>query len=137
MENQTDDWSFACRDWWSKLKAGKTPIPDLPLDTEAAEKAVSIYNNLRLPDVIGQPTFGKAGEHWSRDFLGAAFGSIDKITGRRRVGEIFNLVPKKNSKTANAASLGLTFMLQNERPNADGMIVGPAREVADTQAAST
>lgn len=123
--------SFACPDWFDKLKAGRSPIPDLPLDPVLADCAVALFDKLRVPDIRGMPTMGEAAGEWMRDIVRVAFGSIDPETGARFVGEIFNLVPKKNGKTTNAAALGLIAMMMNRRPNIDGMIVGPTQAVAD------
>lgn len=125
-------WDFACPDWIERLEQGRPPMPDLPLDVAEADRAVAIYNNLRLPDVIGQPRLEDAGGDWFRALVAAAFGSTDAATGERAVGEIFCLVPKKNSKTTNSAALGLVALLVNETPNAEMLIVGPTKEVADT-----
>lgn len=125
------DAPFACPDWWEKLQRGETPIPDgLVLDEVEAEVAVQFFNKLRVPDIPGQPTFGEVGGEWIRDIIRVAFGSIDPDTGARLVGEVLNLVPKKNSKTTNAAAIGLVAMLMNRRPNIDGVIIGPTQEVA-------
>ena len=123
--------SFACPDWFAKLQSGKTPIPHLPLDEVRAECAVALFNKLRVPDIRGMPTMGQAAGEWMRDLVRVAFGSIEPETGKRFVGEIFNLVPKKNGKTTNAAALGLIALMMNTRPNIDGMIVGPTQEVAE------
>ncbi|MDF2994666.1 MAG: Terminase [Xanthobacteraceae bacterium] len=123
--------SFACPDWFDKLKAGQTPIPVLPLDEVLAECAVALFNKLRIPDIPGMPTMGEAAGEWMRDIVRAAFGSIDPRSGERFVGELFNLVPKKNGKTTNAAALGLIALMMNRRPNIDGVIIGPTQEVAD------
>ena len=126
-----DGVSYACPDWVERLQQGRTPITDLPLDKVSAEAAVDLFNLLRIPDIPGQPTMAEAGGEWIRDIVRAAFGSIDPETGKRFVGEIFNLIPKKNSKTTNAAALGLVALLMNRRPNIDGVIIGPTQEVAD------
>ncbi|TPW28602.1 terminase large subunit [Martelella alba] len=123
--------SFACPDWEDKLKRGETPIADLPLDPVLAEAAVDLFNLIRVPDIPGQPTMAEAGGEWVRDIVRAAFGSYDRESGKRFIGEVFNLVPKKNSKTTNAAALGLIAMMMNRRPNVDGVIIGPTQEVAD------
>ncbi|CZT36146.1 terminase large subunit [Rhizobium sp. 9140] len=127
----TENIPFACPDWFEKLQAGKTPIPQLPLDEVRAECAVALFNKLRVPDIRGMPTMGQAAGEWMRDIVRVAFGSIEPKTGKRFVGEIFNLVPKKNGKTTNAAALGLIALMMNTRPNIDGMIVGPTQEVAE------
>ncbi len=126
-----DGVSFSCPDWAEMLRLGQTPIPALPLDEVVADAAVDLFNLLRVPDIPGQPTMAEVGGDWIRDIVRAAFGSIDKATGKRFVGEIFNLIPKKNSKTTNAAALGLVAMLMNRRPNIDGVIIGPTQAVAD------
>ncbi|MDI3335875.1 terminase large subunit [Defluviimonas aestuarii] len=135
-----DAMSFACPDWQDKLARGETPIPDLPLDEIEAGIAVDLFDKLRVPDIPGQPTFGEVGGEWMRDIVRAAFGSVrfeddpDRPGEQRMVrlvGEIFNLVPKKNGKTTNAAALGLVAMMMNRRPNVDGVIIGPTQEVAE------
>lgn len=122
--------SFACPNWQEKLQQGETPIADLPLDDVEAQCAVDLFDKLRVPDIPGQPTMGEVGGEWFRDVIRAAFGSIDPISGDRFVGEVFVLVPKKNSKTTNSAALGLIALMMNRRPNIDGLIIGPTQSVA-------
>lgn len=124
-------WSFACPDWIERLKAGRSLVPELPLDKAAADRAVSIFDKLRLPDVPGQPAMREAAGDWFRDIVRAGFGSLDVESGVRLVPEIFCLVPKKNSKTTNGAALMITAMLMNQRPRAEFLLVGPTQEVAD------
>ncbi|HEY1753726.1 MAG TPA: terminase TerL endonuclease subunit [Caulobacteraceae bacterium] len=126
------DWSFACPDWEQRLREGRSLVPRLPLDEAEAARAVGIFNRLRIPDVPGQPTMAEAAGDWQRDIVRAIFGSIDPATGRRRVGEVFCLVPKKNSKTTGAAAIGLTAMLMNVRPRAEMLILGPTQAIAET-----
>jgi phage terminase large subunit-like protein len=90
-----------------RLQQGRSLVPDLPLNQADAERAVAIFNNLRLPDVPGQPRMEVAAGEWFRDIVRAAFGSLD-ATGARQVSEIFTLVPKKNSKTTGGAALAIT-----------------------------
>ena len=122
----------ACPDWWEKLQAGATPIPALDLDEDLAEIAVDLFNKLVVPDIPGQPTMGEVAEEWARDIVRAAFGSVDATTGARQVGELFTLVPKKNTKTTLAACLGLIALQMNTTPNIRGVVVGPTQSVADT-----
>lgn len=124
-------WSFACPDWEQRLRDGRSLIPDLPLDLAAAERAVAIFDNLRLPDVKGQPRLADAAGDWQRDIVRAAFGSLDAETGSRRIRKIFGMVPKKNSKTTGGAAISLTATLLNDRPNAELQLVGPTQEVAN------
>jgi phage terminase large subunit-like protein len=124
-------WSFACPDWVERLQQGKSLVPDLPLDQAAADRAVNIFNNLRIPDVVGQPAMADAAGEWVRDIIRAVFGSIDPADGRRHVAEVFGLVPKKNAKTTNGAGIMMTALLDNERPRAEFLLVGPTQEIAD------
>lgn len=123
--------SLACPDWAAKLRAGETPIAQIPLDAEKADRAVRIFNELRLPDVPGHPPLREASGEWFRDIVRAAFGSHDPETGLPAVNELFVLVPKKNSKTTNAAALGLVGLIMCERPAAQMLILGPTQNVAE------
>jgi phage terminase large subunit-like protein len=122
---------FAVPDWAERLAKGQSIAPDIPLDHVKAARALNIFNKLRLPDVVGQPSLGEAAGEWMRDIVRLLFGSIDE-RGRRRVAEIFAMVPKKNSKTTGGAAIMLTALLMNERPRAEFVLVGPTQEVADT-----
>ncbi|WP_417723965.1 terminase large subunit [Salipiger sp.] len=122
----------ACPDWWEKLKAGATPIPALSLDEVRAEVAVELFNKLVVPDIPGQPKMGDVAGEWARDLVRAAFGSQDPETHLPLVGELFVLVPKKNTKTTLAACLGLIALQMNTTPNIRGVVVGPTQAVAET-----
>jgi phage terminase large subunit-like protein len=131
-------WNFACPDWVERLKTGRSLVPDLPLDHAEAERAVEIFNMLRLPDVPGQPTMAEAAGEWFRDIIRAAFGSLMPRPGpqggevmARHVAEVFTLVPKKNSKTTGGAGIVITAAIMNERPNAELLFVGPTQDIAD------
>lgn len=127
-------FDFACPDWAEKLARGETPIANLPLDEAEADRAVGVFNKLRLPDVHGQPELRDAAGEWMRDIVRAIFGSMETSPGApdvRRVGEVFILVPKKNAKTTSAAAIALTFMLLNKRKNADMLIIGPTQKISD------
>ncbi|MCP5087628.1 MAG: terminase large subunit [Rhodobacteraceae bacterium] len=140
------DVSFACLDWQLKLEQRETPIPELPINEKLAGDAVRCFNQLRLPDVIGKPKFADVGGDWFRDIIEVLFGCVDPAsiqvdpeTGdidhakmTRLVGELFLLVPKKNSKTTNSAALGLVALLLNQVPNASMLIAGPTQKVAET-----
>ncbi len=124
-------WDLACRDWQARIKAGKSLLPDLPLFEADATKAVKIFNQLRLPDVPGQPAMLNAVGDWQRDLVRALFGSYDEAAGVRHIREIFQLVPKKNSKTTSGAAIMLTAVLLSKRPRAEFLMVAPTQEVAD------
>lgn len=120
---------FAVPDWRARLESRASLVPELPLDHAEADRAVAIFNALRLPDVEGRPTLGEAGGNWFRDIVRAVFGSL--VGGVRRVPGVFLLVPKKNSKTTNGAAVMLTALLVNTRPMAQFALFGPTQEVAD------
>lgn len=123
-------WDFSVPDWVERLKRGTSMVPDLPLDAVEAARAVTVFNNLRLPDVPGQPLLKDAAGEWVRDIVRALFGSLG-ADGIRRVPEIFALVPKKNSKTTNGAAIMITALLFNMRPRAEFLLIGPTQEIAD------
>ena len=124
--------SFACPDWAERLRDGRSLLPDdLPIDWAEANRAVAIFNKLRLPDVPGQPFLADAAGEWQRDIVRVLFGSIDAETKTRWLREIFTLVPKKNSKTTGGAGIMMTALLMNKRPRATFVLVGPTQEVAD------
>jgi len=123
-------WDFSCPDWLARLKAGRSLMPDLPLDAGEADRAVGIFDKLRLPDVPERPALREAAGEWQRDIVRAVFGSLSG-DGERQVPEIFALVPKKNSKTTGGAAIMVTALLMNKRPRAEFILVGPTQEVAD------
>jgi phage terminase large subunit-like protein len=125
------DWSFACPDWVERLKEGRSLVPDLPIDRNEGERAVQIFNKLRIPDVTGQPSMAEAAGDWFRDIVRAVFGSIDE-EGKRNIRQVFGLVPKKNSKTTGGAGIMVTALLMNKRPRAEFLLIGPTQDIADT-----
>jgi phage terminase large subunit-like protein len=124
-------WNTACPDWEARLLAGKPLVPELPLFEAEAAKAVRIFNRLRLPDVIGQPSLAEATGEWFRDIVRALFGSYDAATNTRHIQEVFLLVPKKNGKSTNAAAIMVTAAIMNRRPEAELLLIAPTKEIAD------
>ncbi|HYH39904.1 MAG TPA: terminase large subunit [Azospirillum sp.] len=124
-------WDLSCPDWADRLRAGRSLVPDLPLDRKEAERAVAIFNRLRLADVPGTPTLEVAAGEWFRDIVRALFGSLDPATGQRYIREILNLVPKKNSKTSYGALLMLTALLLNKRPKAKFIMTAPTQDITE------
>jgi len=122
-------WDLSCTDWWQRLQSGRSLVPDLPL-TEDGDRAVRIFNKLRLADVPGTPTMEEAGGEWFRDIVRAMFGCIDPATRQRMIRELFALVPKKNSKTTDGALLMVTALLMNRRPRASFVMTAPVQDVA-------
>jgi phage terminase large subunit-like protein len=125
------DWLTACPDWETRIKAGRTLVPELPLFKGEADRAVAIFNRLRLPDVPDQPTMLEAAGAWQQDLVAALFGSYDPVNNVRHIREIFELVPKKNSKTTKGAAIMLTAVLMSRRPRAEFLMVAPTHDVAN------
>lgn len=124
-------WDLSCPDWQRRIRAGEPLVPKLPLDNVEAERAVKVFNRLRLADVPGTPTMGEAAGDWFRDIVRALFGSWDAETQTRHIREVFGLVPKKNSKTSNGALLMLTALILNKRPNGAFLLVAPTQDVTE------
>jgi phage terminase large subunit-like protein len=125
-------WDLSCPDWQDRIRTGRSLVPALPaLDHAAAERAVRVFNRLRLADVPGNPTLADAAGDWFRDIVRALFGSWDKAAGERHIREVFALVAKKNSKTSYGAGLMLTALLLNERPKGKFLLVAPTQDVTE------
>jgi phage terminase large subunit-like protein len=124
-------WNLSCVDWESRLKAGRSLIPDLPLFKAEGDRAVAVFNKLRLADVIGTPALGEAVGEWFREIVRALFGGIDPATQERFIREVFLLIPKKSGKTTYGALLMLTALLLNRRPNARFIMTAPVHDTAE------
>lgn len=123
---------LSCVDWRERLRDGRSLVTPLQLpDPEAGDRAVAVFNRLRLADVPGTPAMAEAGGEWFRDIVRALFGAVDPIKKARLIRELFLLVPKKNSKTTNGALLMLTALLLNERPNAPFLLTAPVQKTAE------
>jgi phage terminase large subunit-like protein len=125
------DWLTACPDWENRIRTSQTLVPDLPLFRGESDRAVAIFNRLRLPDVPGQPVMAEACGDWARDLVAALFGSYDPVADVRHIREVFELVPKKNSKTTKGAAIMLTAVLMSRRPRAEYLMVAPTHDVAN------
>lgn len=125
--------SLACTDWEARIRSGRSLITPaaLKINPGEAERAVSIFNKLRLPDVAGMPALAEASGDWFREIVAALLGSLDPVTGARIIREVFALVPKKNAKTSYGAGLMVTALLMNRRPRAEFLFVGPTQAVSD------
>lgn len=124
-------WNLSCPDWQDRIRAGRSMVPDLPLDRAAADRAVRVFNRLRLADVPGNPTLGEAAGEWFRDIVRALFGSWDPVAKERHIQEIFAVVPKKSAKTTYSSLMMLTAILINQRPNAKFLLVAPTQDVTE------
>jgi phage terminase large subunit-like protein len=124
-------WSLAVPDWRERIRTGQSLLPALPeLDHQQANRAIAIFNKLRLPDVVGTPALAEAGGDWFREIVGALHGAINPSTRDRMIREVFLLAPKKSSKTSYAAALMVTTLLMNERPRAEFLLIAPTVSLA-------
>ncbi|WP_342212769.1 terminase large subunit [Pukyongiella litopenaei] len=117
-------------DWADRITSGRSLIPELPLIAKSADRAVSIFKRLRVPDLIGTPTYGEVCEPWVIDLVRVIFGSYDPDTRRRMIREFFLLVPKKNGKSAIAAGIIVTAAILNERPMAELVLIAPTQKIS-------
>jgi phage terminase large subunit-like protein len=125
-----DVWSTAVPDWEERLLSGRSLVPELPLFQKEADRALRCFKRLRLPDVIGTPTMEEACGPWFFPIVSALFGSLDPKTNVRHISEVFQLIPKGNSKSSNGGMVMLTAMIVNRRPEAGFMMVAPTMEIA-------
>jgi phage terminase large subunit-like protein len=124
-------WDLSCPDWQTRIREGRSLVPDLPLFADEADMAVQFFDELRLPDVPGKPLLRDAAGSWFRDIVRALFGSRDPATNIRHIREIFALVGKGNSKTSYGAGLMVTALLMNDRPQATFLLVAPTQGTAN------
>lgn len=124
------DWRTAVPDWKKRVMAGRSLLPDLPLFDAPAEKALRIFRRLRVPDLLGKPTYGELSEPWVFDLVRAIFGSYDPVLKKRMLREFFLLVPKKNGKSAIAAAIIVTAAILNQRPSAELILIAPTQKIA-------
>lgn len=126
-----DPWCTAVPDWQDRIRERRGLIPVLPLFDPAADKALKIFKNLRVPDLIGTPTYGEVCEDWVFDLVRAIFGSYDAETKKRMLQEFFLLIPKKNGKSAIAAAIIVTAAILNDRPQAELLLIAPTQHIAN------
>jgi len=125
------EWTTACPDWRERIVEGRSLIPFDPLFPEQAEKAMKVFNDLRIVDAPGSPTMGAAGLPWVHDFAKAIFGAYEHETGRRLIREFFLLISKKNSKSTTSGGIMLTALMRNWRMSGEFLILAPTLEVAN------
>lgn len=144
-------WNLSLPDWEARMRAGLPLVPDLPLFQPAADRAVAVFDRLKLADVMGTPRLGAvlptdpaeqegdACGEWFRAIVRALGGSWDPVSRQRLIREVFLLVPKKNSKalaldTLIATPAGFTTMgavdVGDDVLGADGK---PTRVIAKSQ----
>jgi phage terminase large subunit-like protein len=115
----------------ARMEAAKAALPYCHPKRKAADRAVAVFNRLRLADVPGNPRLADAAGDWFRDIVRALFGSWDDEAAERHIREIFALIGKKNSKTSYGAGLMLTALILNERPRGKFLLVAPTQDVTE------
>jgi phage terminase large subunit-like protein len=125
-----EDWDTSCPDWEERILDGRSLVPDLPLYEAEAARALRVFKRLRLPDVIGTPTLGDACGPWFLPIVASLFGSYDPLTNIRHISEVFQLIPKGNSKSSNGGAVMLTALIVNRRPEAEFLFIAPTMEIA-------
>lgn len=123
-------WTTACPDWWRRLAASESIIPE-PLFPQEAQESLDVFKGLRIVDAPGSPTIESACAPWVLAFAGAVFGSYNSETGERLIREFMLCIPKKNSKSTIAAAIMLTALVRNWRMSAEFIILAPTKEIAD------
>jgi phage terminase large subunit-like protein len=124
-------WDLSCVDWESRIREGRSLIPELPLIQSEAKEGLGFFDDLCLPDVPGKPRLGDAAGQWFRDIVSTSFGSWDPATQTNFIRDIFVLAPKGSSKTSYGAGLALSVMLMNRRPRAEALFIGPTQAISD------
>lgn len=123
-------WTTACPDWWRRLAAGESIIPE-PLFPDEALASLEVFKGLKIVDAPGSPTIEASCAPWVLAFAGAVFGSYNSETGERLIREVMLCIPKKNSKSTIAAGIMLTALVRNWRLSAEFIILAPTKEIAD------
>lgn len=122
-------WSTACPDWERRLIA-REGIIQKPIFKDEADLALSVFKQLRIPDLPGKPTFGECSEPWVFDFVAAVFGAYDAEHKRQLIREFFLLIAKKNTKSTLCSGVMLTALIIGERDEEEHLILAPTKEVA-------
>lgn len=98
----------------------------------SADKALSFFKHLRIPDLPGKPTFAEAGRQWQFDFVAELFGGQDPDTLAQTIREAFLCVAKKNYKTGLGAGVILTAAHIQQRDDADLTLLAGTVKAATT-----
>jgi phage terminase large subunit-like protein len=125
-----EDWDTSCPDWEERILDGRSLVPELPLFEGEAAKALRCFKRLRLPDVIGTPQLGQVCGPWFFPIVAALFGSFDRASNIRHISEVFQLIPKGNSKSTNGGAVMVTALICNPRPEAEFLFIAPTMEIA-------
>jgi phage terminase large subunit-like protein len=125
------EWKTECKSWERRVMERESLITFPPLFPAEADRALAVFKELRLVDVLNRPTYGQVGRQWVFDFVGSIFGAYDPDAGRRLIQEFFLLISKKNSKSSSASGIMLTALILNWRDSAEFLILAPTVEIAN------
>jgi phage terminase large subunit-like protein len=123
--------NLAVPDWQDRIRSGLSLVPPVDVNPDEQRRAVKMFERLRLPDVVGRPSFETACGDWFKEIVGAFLGAIDPETKARVISELFLLAPKKSSKTTYGAGMMLTALLMNRRPNGEFLFTGPTHDISE------
>lgn len=123
--------SLAVPDWQERIKASHSLCPIVDVNPDEQARAIRMFDRLRIPDVIGQPTMADGCGGWFREIVGILLGSIDPVTAARLVRGLFLLAAKKSSKTTYGAGMMLTALLMNKRPGGEFIFTGPTHDISE------
>lgn len=126
-----EPWDLSCPDWADRIRVGRSLIPDLPLNQAEADLGLAMFDELVLPDVVGELRMADAAGQWFRDLVRVVFGSWFPEEQQRTIRDVFALLPKGQSKTTYIAGLLLVMMLMNRRPRAEALFIGPTQAIAE------
>lgn len=110
----------------------KVHIPK-PRFKEPAEHAWAFASQLRLPEIVGNPTFGETAAPWMKAWFMHIFGDTDydHPKFKRKTNTYFLLIPKKNAKTTTAAIIMLTTLVQTPLYGIEMVLMGSTQQVVD------
>lgn len=98
----------------------------------SADRALSFFKHLRVPDMPGKPTFAEVGRPWQFEFVAELFGGLNPDTKTQTIREALLLVSKKNYKTGMGAGIILTAAHLQERDEAELLLLAGTRLAAGT-----
>ncbi len=116
---------------WEELIVNKKLLTPEPIFKDEAQRALTIFKSLRVPDMVGHPTIAEVTEEWVFGFVGAIFGAYDRETKKRLIRDFFLLISKKNTKSFIGAGIMLTALIVTPRTHEDFLIIAPTKEIAN------
>jgi len=101
-----------------------------PRFQDSADRALTFFKRLRIPDMVGKPTFAEAGRQWQFDFVAELFGGLNPETRAQTIREAFLCVAKKNFKSGLGAGVLLTAASLQEREEDELSLLAGTKKAA-------